>query len=74
MIIIMSRSAQDEQMERIQQRLRELGFGIHLSQGVKKTIIGAIGDKTPEIIHSIAAMEGVETLFRSRPFAVQSGF
>ena len=33
MIIIMSRSAQDEQVERIQQRLRELGFGVHLSQG-----------------------------------------
>ena len=73
MIIIMSRSAQDEQVERIQQRLRELGFGVHLSQGVEKTVIGAIGDKTPELIHSIAAMEGVERVVPVlKPFKLSS--
>lgn len=73
MIIIMSRLAQEEQLERIQQRLREFGFGVHLSQGVEKTIIGAIGDKTPEIIHSIAAMDGVEQVVPVlKPFKLSS--
>ncbi len=73
MIIIMSSSAQKEQIDRIQERLRELGFGVHLSQGVEKTVIGAIGDKTPEIIHSIAAMEGVERVVPVlKPFKLSS--
>jgi len=73
MIIIMSSAAQKEQIDRIQERLRELGFGVHLSQGVEKTVIGAIGDKTPEIIHSIAAMEGVERVVPVlKPFKLSS--
>ncbi len=60
MVIIISHQAHEEQLERIQKRLEKLGFGVHISRGVEKTIIGAIGDKTPELIHSIEAMDGVE--------------
>ncbi|HBG15505.1 MAG TPA: 3-deoxy-7-phosphoheptulonate synthase [Firmicutes bacterium] len=73
MIIIMSRLAREEQLERIQRRLKELGFGIHLSRGVERTIIGALGEKTLDIMHSIEAMDGVEKVVPVlKPFKLSS--
>lgn len=73
MIIIMSRLAREEQRERIQRRLKELGFGIHLSRGVERTIIGALGEKTLDIMHSIEAMDGVEKVVPVlKPFKLSS--
>ena len=43
MIIILSSSATDQDVEKIIGNLKERGYGIHLSRGVEKTIIGAIG-------------------------------
>lgn len=60
MIIVMSTSASKAQIDNVLERLENLGFSIHLSEGVEKTIIGAIGDKT--ILNEVAleAMPGVE--------------
>lgn len=60
MVIVMAPTASPEQLAIVEGRLRELGFGIHLSQGVERTIIGAIGDKTPEIMEQIEGLRGVE--------------
>ena len=60
MVIVMAPTANSEQLAIVEGRLRELGFGIHLSQGVERTIIGAIGDKTPEIMEQIEGLRGVE--------------
>ena len=43
MIIILSSQATDQDVEKIIGNLKERGYGIHLSRGVEKTIIGAIG-------------------------------
>lgn len=43
MIIILSSQATDQDIENITSNLEERGYGIHLSRGVEKTIIGAIG-------------------------------
>lgn len=43
MIIILSSQATDQDVDRITGRLKDRGYGIHLSRGVEKTIIGAIG-------------------------------
>ena len=43
MIIILSSSATDQDVEKIISNLKDRGYGIHLSRGVEKTIIGAIG-------------------------------
>ena len=43
MIIIMARHATEAQIEEVKARLTERGYGIHVSQGVERTIIGAIG-------------------------------
>jgi 3-deoxy-7-phosphoheptulonate synthase len=70
----------------VQSRLQELGFGVHLSKGVERVIIGAIGEKTPEVLGTVAAMAGVEKVvpilkpfklasrdFKEEPTLVQAG-
>ncbi len=46
MIIVMRRGATREQVEEITDRLKQEGFSVHLSEGVEKTIVGAIGDRS----------------------------
>ncbi len=60
MIIVMNGKATEPQVQHVQDKLKEWGFGIHLSKGVERTIIGAIGQKKPGIMESIEAMEGVD--------------
>ncbi|HHT49277.1 MAG TPA: 3-deoxy-7-phosphoheptulonate synthase [Firmicutes bacterium] len=73
MIIIMSREASAEQVTRVQQQLRASGLGVHLSQGVERTIIGAIGDRSPELMPMVAALAGVERVIPIlKPFKLAS--
>lgn len=60
MIVVMNSKATSEQLAQVQNRLKEWGFEIHLSQGVERAIIGAIGEKKPVVIQSLEAMEGVD--------------
>ncbi|OPY58920.1 MAG: Phospho-2-dehydro-3-deoxyheptonate aldolase [Pelotomaculum sp. PtaU1.Bin035] len=60
MIIIMDHHASDDSIEAVLTRLDMAGFQIHLSQGVERTIIGAIGDKTRLGGLGLEAMPGVE--------------
>ena len=43
MIIILSSGATDEDMQKLIGNLEDRGYGVHISRGVEKTIIGAIG-------------------------------
>lgn len=60
MIVVMNNGASKQEINQVLDRLQGLGFRIHLSEGVERTIIGAIGDKT--ILNEVAleAMPGVE--------------
>jgi 3-deoxy-7-phosphoheptulonate synthase len=60
MIIVMNTRASEAQIDHVQKKLEEWGFGTHYSQGVERTIIGVIGPKRPGIMESIEAMEGVD--------------
>ncbi len=60
MIIVMNSAASAAQIAHVRGKLEEWGFGIHFSQGVERTVIGAIGQKRPGVMESIEAMEGVE--------------
>ena len=60
MIVVMNHNADNVDIERILQKLTDAGFQVHLSQGVERTIIGAIGDKTRLNDHALEAMPGVE--------------
>lgn len=60
MIIVMNTRASKAQIDHVQKKLEEWGFGTHYSQGIERTIIGVIGPKKPGILESIESMEGVE--------------
>ena len=45
MIIVLRSGATQDEIDEVVKRLEKLGFGAHVSQGVERTIIGAIGDE-----------------------------
>ncbi|MGE5391464.1 MAG: 3-deoxy-7-phosphoheptulonate synthase [Deltaproteobacteria bacterium] len=60
MIIVMERLVPDEQIKMVEKKLEERGFKVHLSKGVERTIIGAIGERTQAVMDAIETMAGVE--------------
>lgn len=62
MIVVMKSGASQELINQVIKRLKDFGFEVHLSQGVERTVIGAIGEKTAEKIGQLEATEGVEKI------------
>lgn len=60
MIIVMDHRVGDDKIEAVLVRLERLGFQIHLSRGVERTIIGAIGERGHLIGVDLEVMPGVE--------------
>ncbi len=60
MIIVLKKNATQEQKEQVIQKVEKLGLQVHISEGVERTIIGAIGEE--EILRNLPldAMPGVE--------------
>jgi len=58
----MRHNAPDDEIEAVLVKLEKNGFQIHLSRGVERTIIGAIGDKTRMGVTGLEAMPGVENI------------
>lgn len=66
MIIIMRPDASDEQINQVVEKLKHHGFGIHLSKGVERTVIGAIGDKSVIELDTIQMLPGVSEIVHIR--------
>jgi len=62
MIVVMEPGVTDEVIDQVINRLRDFGFDVHLSRGVERTVIGAIGEKTAEKIQQLEAMPGVQKI------------
>lgn len=60
MIVVMNQNADQKDIDAVIKKLEKLGFQIHISEGVERTIIGAIGDKTRLGGIAPEAMPGVE--------------
>jgi len=45
MIIVLRSGVTQQEIDEVVRRLKRLGFGVHISRGVERTIIGAIGDE-----------------------------
>ncbi len=60
MIVVMNHKANKKDIDMVINKLEKSGFRIHLSEGVERTIIGAIGDKTRLGGLALEAMPGVE--------------
>ena len=76
MIIILSPTAGDSDLDELVTNLKERGYGVHVSKGVEKTIVGAIGalDEEKALIaeqlSSLAYVERVVPILK--PFKVVS--
>src|SRR5690348_18499445 len=73
MIIVLRPHSTPEQIEHILERIKELGFKAHLSQGELRTIVGVIGDETKLQAEPLSAIPGVEQVLPIlKPFKLSS--
>ena len=73
MIIVMESRATKIQIEEVSKRLEEKGFQVHLSTGVERTIIGAIGERTQATQDLVETLPGVEKVVPiAQPFKMAS--
>ena len=61
MMIVMKRGASRAQIDHVVEWIEGVGYRVHLSEGVERTIIGAVGDERgKEQLRSAIALAGVE--------------
>jgi len=73
MIVVMRSGAPKESVAAVVERVKDLGFQAHLSQGQERTIIGVIGDERPVSENVFRLMQDVEKVVRIlRPFKLAS--
>ncbi len=74
MVIVMTKNAPKESLERVLAEVRARGFTPHVSEGESRTLIGAIGPApTEEVREQFAALPGVDTVMRiSKPYKLAS--
>ncbi len=61
MIIVMKRKADQQELEKVIKWIESVGYKAHVSKGVERTIIGAIGDERGKVVlMSAESMPGVE--------------
>jgi 3-deoxy-7-phosphoheptulonate synthase len=69
MIVVMNPGAKKEEVTRITDKLKAMGYGVHLSIGENRTVIGVIGQRREEVAQAMEAMPEVErVVFITRPF------
>jgi 3-deoxy-7-phosphoheptulonate synthase len=73
MIIVLRPHSTQEQIDHVLERIQELGFKPHLSQGEHRTIIGVIGDENKLQAEPLSAIPGVEQVLPIlKPFKLAS--
>ena len=73
MIIVIKPKSTQEQIDHVVDRIRELGFRPHLSQGEHRTIIGVIGDEKKLQAEPLSAIPAVEQVISiMKPFKLAS--
>jgi 3-deoxy-7-phosphoheptulonate synthase len=73
MILVIKNNITEEQFNHIIEKIKELGFSPHISRGVKKTIIGLIGEQAERYKEIFESMEGVEQISEiEKPFKLAS--
>ena len=64
MIIVMAPDATPEEIEKVEDTIRKLGYTPHAIVGVERKVIGAVGDERgKDRLQSIETMGGVESVF-----------
>lgn len=73
MVVVMDDSATPEDVQAVEDKLVALGFRVHRSTGVNRTILGAIGDKRGVDPRLLEVMRGVREVLRvTEPYKLAS--
>lgn len=73
MVIVMKEQASAAMIEAVEEQVERFGFKIHKSQGVHRTLIGAIGEKRDIDIREFELMDGVHEVIRiTEPYKLAS--
>ena len=73
MIIVLRPDATDADLDHIVKKLRDLGLQAHISKGVERTLVGAIGDEAVLRTIPLEAFPGVENVLPIlKPFKIAS--
>ena len=73
MVVVMEPRSSEEAIQNVMKHLKEMGFAIHRSDGVTRTILGAVGDKTGIDTRELEILEGVHEVIRiSEPYKLAS--
>jgi 3-deoxy-7-phosphoheptulonate synthase len=79
LVIILENSASTEQIDNVVKHLEDYGFAVHRSNGVEKTVLGAVGVQPDFDTRKVRILDGVADVYRittpykmaSRSFAAQ---
>jgi len=63
-VVILENNVSEKQLELIIEKLKNFGFDVHLSKGVQRTIIGAIGVKPDFDTRKVKIIDGVADVYR----------
>jgi len=73
MIIIMKANSTEREIAGVEEKLKGMGMGAHVSRGVERTVIGAIGDESKVDMEALEALSGVENVVRvMKPYKIVS--
>ena len=73
MVVVMQEGATEENIQRVINKLMEMGFDIHRSTGAAHTVLGAVGAKVDFDTRDIELLEGVEEVLRiTAPYKLAS--
>src|SRR5207248_8174203 len=69
MIVAMQPTATDEEVQQVIDHLVKMGFEIHRSTGVERTVLGAVGARVDFDIRELELLAGVDQVHRiSAPY------
>ncbi len=69
MIVVMNPGVGEKEVTIITDKLKSMGYGVHLSTGENRTVIGVIGQRREEVAQAMEAMPDVEkVVFITRPY------
>ena len=64
MLVVMKKSANDEQLQKVKQYLVDKDFDFHQSTGANQTILGVIGNTDMITIDELKTIPGVLEVFK----------
>ncbi len=73
MIIIMKADSGEQQIHAVEAKLKAMGMGAHVSRGIERTVIGAIGDERKIDMEALEVIPGVDNVVRvMKPYKIVS--